>query len=68
MHLYKILPALLLSGLLFSTAHTQEKTAFQTASQWIPEIDVRADIAIVYGISERGRYSFEERVKSWRDR
>lgn len=50
------------------TAAAQEKTAFQTAHQWIPEIDVRSDIAIVYGISERGKMTFEERVKSWRDR
>ncbi|MBX2921563.1 MAG: hypothetical protein KF746_05150 [Chitinophagaceae bacterium] len=46
----------------------QEKTAFQTAHHWIPEIDVRSDIAIVYGVSERGKMSFEDRVKSWRDR
>jgi len=45
---------------------TREKTAFQTAHQWIPEIDVRSDVAIVYGVSERGRMSFEDRVKSWR--
>jgi hypothetical protein len=47
---------------------TKEKTAFQTGSAWIPQIDVRSDIAIVYGVSERGRMSFEDRVKSWKDR
>lgn len=47
---------------------TKEKTAFQTGSVWMPQIDVRADIAIVYGVSERGPVSFEDRVKSWRDR
>lgn len=62
------LPALLFFTLSFLTAESQEKTAFQTAHQWIPEIDVRSDIAIVYGVSERGRMSFEDRVKSWRDR
>ncbi|MFT3700923.1 MAG: hypothetical protein QM802_01025 [Agriterribacter sp.] len=46
----------------------KEKTTFQTAHQWIPEIDVRSDVAIVYGVSERGKMTFEERVKSWRDR
>jgi len=46
----------------------KEKTAFQTSHAWIPEIDVRSDIAIVYGVSERGHVSFEDRVKSWRDR
>ncbi|MBS1567462.1 MAG: hypothetical protein JST39_23970 [Bacteroidetes bacterium] len=46
----------------------REKTAFQTGSPWIPQIDTRADIAIVYGVSERGRPDFEKRVQSWRDR
>ncbi len=46
----------------------KEKTAFQTGSQWIPEIDVRSDIAIVYGANDRHGLTFEERVKSWRDR
>lgn len=63
-----ILPALLFFTLSFFNAESQEKTAFQTAHHWIPEIDVRSDIAIVYGVSERGKMSFEERVKSWRDR
>ncbi len=50
----------------------REKTAFQTAGPWKPATDVRADVAIVYGVggnpSERGRkIAFEERVKSWRD-
>ena len=63
-----ILSGLFISNVLFITAVAQEKTAFQTAHQWIPEIDVRSDIAIVYGVSERGKMSFEERVKSWRDR
>lgn len=68
MQLKSIVSALLLSGSLFLTATAQEKTAFQTAHHWIPEIDVRSDIAIVYGVSERGKMTFEERVKSWRDR
>lgn len=68
MILKKILPGLLLSGLLFSAAGAQEKTAFQTGHHWIPEIDVRADIAIVYGVGDRGKMSFEDCVKSWRDR
>ncbi|WP_256001832.1 hypothetical protein [Pedobacter deserti] len=45
-----------------------EKTAFQTGSAWRPEIDVRSDIAIVYGAGDRRGMTFEERVKSWRDR
>ena len=45
----------------------REKTAFQTSSPWIPEIDVRSDIAIVYGANDRKGMTFEQRVKSWRD-
>lgn len=45
-----------------------EKTAFQTSSPWRPEIDVRSDIAIVYGAGDRADMTFEQRVKSWRDR
>ncbi|MEO7317336.1 MAG: hypothetical protein ABIW47_19250, partial [Ginsengibacter sp.] len=52
------------------TIHHQnkEKTAFQTSSAWRPEIDVRSDIAIVYGAGDRPNMTFEERVKSWRER
>ena len=51
----------------------KEKTGFQTSQHWKPETDVRADIAIVYGVggnpSDRVKgKTFEERVKSWRDR
>jgi len=45
----------------------KEKTAFQTSSPWIPEIDVRADIAIVYGANDRPGMTFEQRVQTWRD-
>ena len=51
-----------------NTEHPRQKTAFQTSSPWIPQIDVRSDMAIVYGVNEGGRTTFEERVKSWRDR
>ncbi len=50
----------------------REKTAFQTSQQWKPVTDVRADVAIVYGVGGnpsdkiKGK-SFEERVQSWRD-
>ncbi|MFT3750334.1 MAG: hypothetical protein QM768_18605 [Agriterribacter sp.] len=68
MKLKHIVPGLIMSCSLFANIQAQEKTAFQTAHHWIPEIDVRSDIAIVYGVSERGKMTFEERVKSWRDR
>jgi len=45
-----------------------EKTAFQTGRQWMPEINVHADIAIIYGADDRPGLSFEERVASWADR
>lgn len=50
------------------TTPPKEKTAFQTASPWMPEIDVRSDIAIVYGAGDKPGMTFEQRVKSWRDR
>ncbi len=51
----------------------QEKTAFQTSSPWKPEIDIRADVAIVYGVNGNPsdgeqEITFEDRVESWRER
>lgn len=49
------------------------KTTFQSSREWRPTIDNRADAVMVYGVggnpSDRNRkgYTFEERVKSWRD-
>lgn len=63
-------PLLLLSSLclsLLALAQKGEKTAFQTSSPWRPEIDVRSDIAIVYGAGDHHNMTFEQRVKSWRD-
>lgn len=50
-----------------------QRTAFQTASPWIPEIDVRSDIAIIYGVNgnpsdKKNNDAFEDRIKSWKDR
>ncbi|MDG3583007.1 hypothetical protein [Galbibacter pacificus] len=50
----------------------KEKTVFQTGSGWMPEIDVRSDVAIVYGVngnpSDKSKLnSFQNRVKSWRE-
>lgn len=47
---------------------TAQKTTFQTSSPWIPQIDVRSDMAIVYGVNDRKGSTFEQRVQSWRDR
>src|SRR5476651_1055951 len=51
-----------------ATEHPRQKTAFQTSSPWIPEIDVRSDVAIVYGVNDRKGLTFEQRVKSWQER
>jgi len=48
--------------------HPRQKTAFQTSSKWIPQIDVRSDVAIVYGTNDHQGLTFEQRVQSWRDR
>ena len=46
----------------------REKTSFQTAGQWKPVTDVRADVAIVYGTHDSRDMTFEQRVQTWRDR
>lgn len=56
------------------TAETKEvKTTFQSAREWRPTIDNRADAVMVYGVggnpSDRGRkLNFEQRVHSWREK
>jgi hypothetical protein len=45
----------------------ESKTAFQVATPWRSEIDVRADLAIVYGINDGGEV-FEKRVNTWRNK
>ena len=44
--------------------HSEEKTCFQINAPWQAEYDVRADIAIVYGMSD----NFNERVRGWKER
>ena len=62
----KCLFGLILFG--FATnLYAQQKTAFQTASPWKPPIDVRSDMAIVYGVDDKPGLTFEQRVQSWRD-
>lgn len=48
-----------------------EKTIFQTSQPWKPTIDVRADVAVVYSVTQHHGISamtFEDRVQSWRDK
>lgn len=56
------------SGYGIAQSGPMEKTAFQTGSPWRPEIDVRSDIAIVYGATDNRNMTFEQRLASWRDR
>lgn len=56
-----------------NVAPPREKTAFQTGQPWKPTTDVRADVAIVYGVGgnpseKRSGLTFEQRVQSWRDK
>ncbi|TKC07980.1 hypothetical protein FA048_12505 [Pedobacter polaris] len=46
---------------------SKEKTSFQASAPWSADYDVRADIAMVYGINDDGG-KFEERVKGYRDK
>lgn len=52
---------------LFAQFKSKEKTSFQASAPWSPDYDIRADIAMVYGINDDGG-KFEERVKSYRDK
>jgi hypothetical protein len=45
-------------------AQTLERTSFQTGQNWSPLGNLRADVAMVYGIDK----SLPDRVRSWRDR
>ncbi len=46
---------------------SKEKTSFQASAPWSADFDVRADIAMVYGINDDGG-KFEERIKGYRDK
>jgi len=45
-------------------AQALERTSFQTSQPWSPLGNLRADVAMVYGIDK----SLPDRVRSWRDR
>ncbi|MGF0097767.1 hypothetical protein ACQRD6_05375 [Prevotella sp. SGI.027] len=64
---------LIILALLISCATTngqvkRERTTFQTDAQWKPVTDIRADVVMCYGTQVHKGMTFEERVKSWRDR
>lgn len=66
----RVASATLFFTLFVADANSQslEKTTFQTGGVWKPTTDIRSDVAIVYGVSDRRDMSFEQRVQSWRDR
>jgi hypothetical protein len=41
---------------------SEERTCFQTHARWMPEADLRSDVAIVYGIDPK----LPGRIESWR--
>src|ERR1041385_8200028 len=45
-------------------ASALERTSFQTSRPWSPQANLRADVAMVYGIDK----TLPDRIKSWRDR
>jgi len=54
-----------------TTTGNPEKTVIQVSEPWRPGIDIRSDVAIVYGVGGvKGAQdgSFEKKVQSWRDR
>lgn len=64
-----MLPVLLALASVGATAQTpREKTNFQTAAQWKPATDIRADAVMVYGPGDIQGYTFRQRVDSWRDK
>ncbi len=63
-----LLVAAISTGAISDNGKKKEKTTFQTSGPWKPVTDVRADVAIVYGTSDRPGMTFEQRVQSWRDR
>ena len=62
-----------LASLLQAQTKNAVKTTLQTSREWRPTIDTRADAVMVYGVGgnpsdKSKRISFEERVKSWREK
>ena len=45
-------------------ATTQERTSFQTSKPWSKQGNLRADVAMIYGLDK----TMPERVQSWRER
>jgi hypothetical protein len=72
---FTLLAAVLVAACSPSATHEstvqKEKTSFQTAQPWKPATDVRADVAIIYGVRDyqrNGIITFEDRVRSWQEK
>ncbi|MCB0283085.1 MAG: hypothetical protein KDF60_10930 [Calditrichaeota bacterium] len=59
-----LLLLLLLVCVLPGLSQERDITCFQTASPWKAELDIRSDVAIIYGVTS----SFAERLASWREK
>lgn len=53
---------------MFAQNTPEAKTIFQTSEPWKTETDIRADGVMVYGTSDKPGITFEQRMKSWKDR
>lgn len=47
---------------------SEAKTIFQTSEPWKAETDIRADGVMVYGTADKPGVTFEQRIRSWKDR
>ena len=47
---------------------SEAKTIFQTSEPWKTETDIRADGVMVYGTADKPGVTFEQRIRSWKDR
>ncbi|MVN91281.1 hypothetical protein GO816_09125 [Mucilaginibacter sp. HME9299] len=50
-----------------ASGQSLQKTSFQASAPFSPDFDIRADVAMVYGINDDGG-EFEKRVKGYRDK
>ncbi|MCP9612442.1 T9SS type A sorting domain-containing protein [Coprobacter tertius] len=56
------------AGTVFSQNSGKEKTSFQTGHNWVREIDMRADIAMIYGTQDYSDYTFRDRINNFKNR
>lgn len=55
-------------GGMYAQTGPEAKTVFQTSEPWKTETDIRADGVMVYGTVDKPGVTFEQRMKSWKDR